>query len=118
MKLFESKQVIDMDPYIIVFHIRALVLNSFKILVKHMPYWYLKDPPMPRPKEFGLVDAPTESVVPYPSPPTLSAKSSRVSMENGVIDHTSDIEEDDEWIGSSLSFSFSVSYFDVLVKTF
>lgn len=50
---------------------------------------------MPRPEDFGLVDALAELVVPYPSPSASPAESSRVSPDNGVIDLTSDSKKED-----------------------
>lgn len=57
MRLFESEQVINLDPYIMVLHIRVWVSDFFEISVAHMPHWYLKDPPLPRLEDFSLVDA-------------------------------------------------------------
>lgn len=46
------------DPYVIVLKIRAWVSDNFEILVEHKPHWYLKDPALPRLKDFNLVDVP------------------------------------------------------------
>ncbi|KAB1220199.1 hypothetical protein CJ030_MR3G017023 [Morella rubra] len=95
MKLFESEQIIDMDPYVSVLKIRAWVLDNFEISVEHTPHWYLKDPLLLRPKDFSLVNVPLEPIVPYPSPPALPTKSSQVLLDVGVIDLTFDTEEED-----------------------
>ncbi|KAB1222756.1 hypothetical protein CJ030_MR2G026850 [Morella rubra] len=95
MKFFESEHVIDMNPYVIVFHIRAWVSDSFEISVEHTPYLYLKDPLIARPEDFSLVDALIKPVVPYPSPSTPPAKTSQVLPDNSVVDLTSDTEEED-----------------------
>lgn len=94
MKLFESEQTIDMDPYIIVLHIRASVFDSFEISVEHTPYWYLKDPSMPKPNDFGLVDASAEPVVPYPSPLTPPVETRWTSPDNSIVYLTSDTKEE------------------------
>lgn len=87
MKFFKSEQVVDMD-------IRAWVLDSFEILVEHILYWYLKDPTDAQAKDFGLVNALAEPVVPYPSPPASLAETIRVLLDSGMVDLTSDAEEE------------------------
>lgn len=86
MRLFESEQVIDLDPYIVVLDIRVWVLNSIEMSMKHTPHWYLKDPPLPRPEDISLVDASVETIVPYPSPPVPTVETSRVSLDDNMVD--------------------------------
>lgn len=93
MKLIEREQIIDLDQYVVVLKIRAWISDTFEILVEHTPYKYLKDPPLPRPRDFSLVNNPLEPIVPYPSPSAPSAESSRVSSDTKVIDFSSDTKE-------------------------
>lgn len=90
MRLFKSEQVIDLDPYIVILHIPTWVSDSFEISVEYTPYWYLKDPPLPRPEDFDLVDVLAELVVPYPSPLASLVETNRVSPDDSIVDPTSD----------------------------
>ncbi|KAB1206476.1 hypothetical protein CJ030_MR7G000068 [Morella rubra] len=77
MKPFEAKEILDMDPYIVIMKIRVGVSDNLEIPVEHEPYWYLKDFPLPGPIDFGLVDTPPELIVPYPSPDPACGGQSR-----------------------------------------
>ncbi|KAB1213032.1 hypothetical protein CJ030_MR5G013086 [Morella rubra] len=85
MKLFEVKQILDMDSYVVVLKIRVWVLDNFEISVEHKPYLYLKDLPLLNLVNFGLVDVPPEPIIPYPFLPALPTECNRSTSDVGVI---------------------------------
>lgn len=111
-KLFDSEQILDMDIYVVMLKIRAWVSDNFEILVEHEPRWYLKDLPLPRINDFGLVDAPSEPIIPCPSPPAPPTECSQISPDNDMIYLTSNTEDEDKGLGCRAVFSsFLLFYF-------
>ncbi|KAB1212600.1 hypothetical protein CJ030_MR5G022567 [Morella rubra] len=85
MKLFENELTLDLDSY------------AYEVLVEHEPHWFLKEPPLsplPCVEDFGLIDVPPEFLRLDYTPPAPPAESSRVSPEAGIIDLTSDTDEE------------------------
>ncbi|KAB1202623.1 hypothetical protein CJ030_MR8G005829 [Morella rubra] len=97
MKLFENELTLDLDLYVLVLKVRTWVTNAYEVLVEHEPHWFLKEPPLPplpHVEDFGLIEVPLEFLRLDYTSPALSAESSCVSPEAGIIDLTSDTDEE------------------------
>lgn len=94
MRLFEGQQVLDLDPYFLVLLFRLWVSNVYEISVEHTCHWYLKDPPLPGPANFDLVDILAEPIVPYLTPPVTPVDSSQAMPRDGLVDLTNDDKEE------------------------
>lgn len=62
MRVFKSHQTIDIDPYILLAHIRVWISDSYDVLVEHYHWWFPKDPSPPSPLDLGVLVGPTGSV--------------------------------------------------------
>lgn len=79
MMVFEYFQTVDLNPYAMLVQFRIWVSESYKAVVEHYHYWFLKDPTPTPPTDPWFLDMPTESVE---TPPV-----------NGVVDLTSSDDE-------------------------
>ncbi|KAB1222286.1 hypothetical protein CJ030_MR2G016167 [Morella rubra] len=92
MLTFMSKELLDVDPYILVMTIWTFVTDMFEVYVGYEPQWYLKEPPtnpVPLVEAFELVDFDPALLYDVPPPPAPPVKG---IGENKIIDLTSDTE--------------------------
>lgn len=94
MRLFQSYQTLDLNPYMLVIHFRVWVSDSFEVSVKHSHRWYLKDPLILEPVDFGLVDVPVKPVILDQSTLAEPVNLSQMVSRDGIMDLTSRNDED------------------------